>query len=122
MTTPLEITFHGVDKSEALETRIQEKFKRLLSHFDRMTHARVVITSPNRTGARAKMFTVKVDIGIPGQKPIVVNSEGDYTDVFLALRDTFNAAQRKVEATAGKMSNTAKRERARRKPAPNGAA
>jgi hypothetical protein len=81
-----------------------------------------VISSPNRTDARAKMFTVKVDIGIPGQQPIVVNSEGDYTDVFIALRDTFNAAQRKLDATAGKMTNTAKRERARRKPAPNGAA
>jgi putative sigma-54 modulation protein len=121
MTTPIEISFHGIDKSEAVEARIHEKFGRLHNHFDRMTHARVVITSPNRTGARAKMFTVKVDIGMPGQQPIVVNSEGDYTDVFLALRDAFNAAQRKLDATAGKLTNTAKRERARRKPAPNGA-
>jgi len=120
MTTPLEISFHGIDKSDAVEARIQEKFGRLHNHFDRMTHARVVITSPNRTGDRAKMFTVKVDIGMPGQQPIVVNSEGDYTDVFLALRDAFNAAQRKLDATAGKLINTAKRERARRKPAPNG--
>lgn len=122
MTTPLEISFHGVDKSDALEARINEKFARLHGHFDRITHARVVISSPNRTDARAKMFTVKIDIGMPGQQPIVINSEGDYTDVFIALRDTFNAAQRKLDAAAGKMTNTAKRERARRKPAPNGAA
>ena len=119
MTTPLEISFHGVDKSDAVETRIQEKYKRLHSHFDRITHARVVITSPSRTDARAKMFTVKIDIGMPGQQPIVVNSEGDYTDLFIALRDTFNAEQRKLDAVAGKLNTTAKRERARRKPAPD---
>jgi ribosomal subunit interface protein len=122
MTTPLEISFHGVDKSDALEARIQEKFERLHDHFDRITHARVVISSPNRTDARAKMFAVKIDIGMPGQHPIVINSEGDYSDVFIALRDTFSAAQRKLDAAAGKMNNTAKRERARRKPVSDGAA
>ena len=121
MTTPLAISFHGIDKSDAVEARIHEKFARLHGHFDRLTHARVVISSPNRTADRAKMFNVTIDLGMPGKQPIVVNSEGDYTDVFIALRDAFNAAQRKLDATAGKLANTAKRERARRKPAPNGA-
>jgi putative sigma-54 modulation protein len=119
MTTPLEITFHGVDKSEALEARIQEKFSRLHGHFDRITHARVVITSPNRTGARAKMFNVKIDIGVPGHQPIVIDNEGDHPDVFIALRDAFNAAQRKLDATVGRLSDQAKRESARRRPSPS---
>jgi hypothetical protein len=43
--------------------------------------------------------------------------------VFIALRNAFNAAQRKLDAISGKLTNTAKRERSRRKPAPsNGAA
>jgi ribosome-associated translation inhibitor RaiA len=123
MTTPLEISFHGVDKSEAVEARIHEKFARLHGHFDRITHARVVISSPNKAGARAKMFNVTIDIGIPGQQPIVIDNEGsDNADVFIALRDAFAAAQRKLDATAGRLTNPAKRERARRKPAPSGAA
>jgi putative sigma-54 modulation protein len=122
MTTPLEISFHGIDKSDAVEAKIHEKFARLHGHFDRLTHARVVISSPNRTGARAKMFNVTIDLGMPGKQPIVIDSEGDHTDIFIALRDAFNAAQRKLNAEAGKLTNTAKRERARRKPAPDGAA
>jgi putative sigma-54 modulation protein len=121
MTTPLEISFHGIDKSDAVEARIHEKFARLHGHFDRITHARVVISSPNRAGARAKMFNVTIDIGIPGQQPIVIDNEGDHADVFIALREAFNAAQRKLDATAGRITNPAKRERARRKPAANSA-
>lgn len=119
MTIPLEISFHGIDKSDAVEARIQEKFARLHGHFDRFTHARVVISSPNRTDARAKMFNVTIDLGMPGKRPIVIDNEADNADVFIALRDAFNAAQRKLDATAGKLGNVAKRERARRKPAPN---
>lgn len=119
MTIPLEISFHGIDKSDAVEARIKEKFARLHGHFDRLTHARVVISSPNRTDARAKMFNVTIDLGVPGKRPIVIDNEADNADVFIALRDAFNAAQRKLDATAGKLTNTAKRERARRKPAPN---
>ena len=48
MITPLEITFHGLERSDAVEARIHEKFERLRSHFDRMTHARVVIDAPQR--------------------------------------------------------------------------
>lgn len=118
MTIPLEISFHGIETSEAVETRIREKFARLHGHFDRFTHARVVISSPNRTDARAKMFNVTIDLGMPGKRPIVIDNEADNADIFIALRDAFNAAQRKLDATAGKLGNVAKRERSRRKPAP----
>ena len=84
-----------------------------------LTHARVVISSPNRTDARAKMFNVTIDLGVPGKQPIVIDNEADNADVFIALRDAFNAAQRKLDATAGKLGNVAKREQIRRKPAPN---
>lgn len=121
MTTPLEISFHGIDKSDAVEARINEKFARLHGHFDRFTHARVVISSPNRTESRAKMFNVTIDLGMPGQQPIVIDNEADNADVFIALRDAFNAAQRRLDAISGRIANPAKRERSRRKPAPNGA-
>lgn len=118
MTVPIEITFHGIDKSEAVEARIHEKMARLIGLFDRLTHARVVISSPNRTGPRAKMFQVKIDLGVPGQAPVVVNQDsGDgHTDVFMALKDAFSAAQRQLEAIRDRMTHPARREQTRRKP------
>lgn len=117
MTVPIEISFHGIDKSDAVETRIHEKVARLEQHFSRITHARVVIASPNRASARAKLFQVKIDIGVPGQQSIVVSQDGQdaYADVFVALRDAFATAQRKLEETADRMKS-ARQEHARRRP------
>lgn len=121
MTTPLEISFHGIEKSDAVEARIREKFARMEEHFERITHARVVVTSPNRAGQRARMFQVKIDIGVPGHQPVVINQEGQepYPDVFIALRDAFSAATRKLDETSDRMKREARQESARRKPRPD---
>ncbi len=120
MLTPLEISFHGLERSDAVEDRIREKFKRIESHFDRITHARVVIEAPKRRPSRAKIFNVKIEIGVPGHKPIVASyepaDEGGHSDVMLAVRDAFSAAQRQVDDRVRRMDHPAKHERTRRRP------
>lgn len=120
MLTPLEISFHGLERSDAVEARVREKFKRIQSHFDRITHGRVVIEAPKKRVSRAKIFSVRVEIGVPGGKPIVAtyepNEESGHTDVMLAIRDAFAAAMRQVDDLAEKRDHPAKRERVRRKP------
>ncbi len=120
MLTPLEIAFHGVERSEAVETRVREKFKRIESRFDRITHARVAIEAPQRRTPRPKFFHVRIEIGVTGHKPVVVKHEPDgdnaHTDVMLALRDAFEAAGRQMDALNDRMEHPARHERARRKP------
>jgi ribosome-associated translation inhibitor RaiA len=122
MQSPLEITFHGVERSEAVEQRVREKFKRIEAHFERITHARVVIEAPQRRTPLPKFFHVRIDIGIPGKKPILVHHEPDdehaHTDVMLALRDAFSAAQRQVDELSNRLDRQARHEKARRRPAP----
>ena len=121
MQSPLEITFHGVERSEAVERRVREKFKRIEAHFERITHARVVIEAPQRRTPLPKFFHVRIDIGIPGKKPIVVHHEPEddhaHTDVMLALRDAFSAAQRQVDNLSDRLDRHARSEKARRRPA-----
>ncbi len=121
MSIPLEISFHGLEKSEAAEARIRDKFERLHQHFDRITHARVVVETPRRHTAAAKVFQVKIEIGLPGQKPLIVRhdppAEQTRTDIAIAIRDAFAAAQRRLDEMAAKIKHPAKRERARRRPA-----
>jgi ribosome-associated translation inhibitor RaiA len=120
MQSPLEITFHGVERSEAVEERVREKFKRIEGHFDGITHARIVIEAPQRRTAIPKFFHVRIDIGIPGHKPIVVKHEPDaehaHTDVMLALRDAFASAQRQVDELSSRFDKHARTEKARRRP------
>ena len=121
MSIPLEISFHGLERSEAAEARIRDKFERLHQHFDRITHARVVIETPRRHTAAAKVFHVKIEIGLPGQKPLVVRNDPaadqTRTDIAIAVRDAFAAARRRLDDIAAKIKHPAKRERARRRPA-----
>ena len=49
MHTPVEIHFHGIEKSEAVEERVREKVSKLEKHFGRMTRCRVVLEAPHRS-------------------------------------------------------------------------
>jgi ribosome-associated translation inhibitor RaiA len=121
MSTQLDISFHGLERSDAVESRIREKFDRLHQYFDRISYGRVVVETPRKHSPTVKVFQVKIEIGVPGQKPLVVcqepSPERERTDVLLAVRDAFAAARRQLTDTANQIKHPAKRERARRRPA-----
>jgi len=124
MTMPVEVHFHGLEKSTAVEERVREKVDKLARHFDRMTHCRVVVEAPHRNPQRPKIYQIKIEVGVPGRSPIVVSHEragGDATEELgLALRDAFEAALRKVDDVSTKLSQRSKLERGRRRPQVNG--
>ena len=124
MLTPLEISFHGLERSDAVETRVREKFARLEKHFDRITHGRVAIEVPRRRAELPTFYNVKIEIGVPGHNPILVTHEpadGDLkADIMLVLKDAFAAAERRLDDLVSRMEKPARREQARRKPRPNG--
>jgi ribosome-associated translation inhibitor RaiA len=120
MDTPVEIHFHGIDKSEAVEERVRWKVAKLAKHFSRMTSCRVVLEAPHRSPAKPKVFRIKIEIGVPRQRPIVVmhEREGSHAqeELLLALRDGFEATLRKVDGVATKMTERRRQERGRRRP------
>ncbi len=123
MQTPLEIEFNGVEKSDALEAKITEKFNKLSRHFSRMTSGRVVVAKPHRHSKGANPFLIKIEVGVPGQPPVLISSARDddreHEDIQIALRDAFDAAKRRLDELAAKLSRgaQAKSERGRRRPA-----
>jgi ribosome-associated translation inhibitor RaiA len=124
MDIPLEIHFHGIDKSKAVEDRVREKVAKLAKHFGRMTSCRVVLEAPHRNPQKAKVYQIKIEIGVPSRRPIVVSHEREGShaaeELNLALRDAFEAALRKVDGVASKIGERSKLERGRRRPAPGG--
>jgi putative sigma-54 modulation protein len=123
MHTPVEIHFHGIEKSEAIEERVQEKVSKLAKHFGGMTRCRVVLEAPHRGPQKPKVFQIKIEISLPRRRPIVVchEREGSHAneELPLAIRDAFEAALRKVD-DVGSQSIRTKLERGRRRPQPNG--
>jgi ribosome-associated translation inhibitor RaiA len=121
--TQVEVHFHGIEKSEAMEQRVREKVAKLQKHFERMTTCRVGIEVPQRsTPQKPKVYQIKIEIGMPRRKAIVVSHErvGSHAneELGLAIRDAFEVATRKVDGVAAKIAQRSKLDRGRRKPRP----
>ena len=100
MQIPLEVAFRNMDRSDAVEDRIREKLAKLERFFDHITQVRVAVEAPHRSQHTGKLFRVTIEISVPGKK-LIVNHAGPknhaHEDVYVALRDSFAAATRKLE-------------------------
>lgn len=95
MKVPMQITLRNMDHSDALETHIREKAKKLESFFEHIVSCRVVVDMPHNHKHQGKPFNIRLDIGVPGRE-IVVNRDR-HEDVYVALRDAFDAARRQLD-------------------------
>jgi len=98
MQTELQITVRDMEHSAALDERIRDKVRKLEQVYPRIQGCRVVIEAPHRHKQQGKLFSVRLDVTVPG-KEIVANHEQN-EDVYVALRDAFGAARRQLEAHA----------------------
>jgi len=101
MQVPLQITYRNMDSSEALEAEIRKRIDKLCLHHQDILSCRVVVEAPLESQRKGGLFKVRLDLTSPGGK-IAVNREpaaGNRTheDVYVALRDAFQAASRQLE-------------------------
>lgn len=123
MTTPLQITFRNIAPSATIERHIREKTAKLECFYERITNCRVIVEAPHRHHHKGKAFQVRIDLSVPGAE-IVINrapkrlnadkvtatqpestlgenhrpsKHGAHEDVYVAIRDAFDAAGRKLQ-------------------------
>ncbi len=104
MQNPLQITFHGIDHSEAVETRIREKVAKLEQLYDRITSCRVVIEMHHKNTSnlhhKGEPFHIRIDLTLPGAELVVKRDPKEShinEDIFVALRDAFQAMERQLK-------------------------
>ena len=112
MDHPLELSFRNMDSSDAVETRVREKVEKLEQYFGRINSCRVVVEAPHRRHTKGKIYHVRIEIGVPGRAPLVVSRDPgqrhDHEDVYVAIRDAFNAAKRMLEDHSRKSAGKVK--------------
>jgi len=96
MQVPLEITMKDVPHSDAGESRSREKANKLERFHDRIMSCRVTVESPQQRKNQGKLYSVHLDIKVPGGGGLVVNRAQD-EDIYVAIRDAFSAAVRQLE-------------------------
>ncbi len=68
MQVPLQITYHGIPRSEALDARIRDKAEKLEEFHPRITSCRVVVEERDRHHHQGRQFTVSIDARVPGRE------------------------------------------------------
>ena len=95
MEIPLQITARDIDLTDAIRTDITEKAAKLDSFCDRIMRCRVVIESPRRHQHEGKLYSVHIYMTVPGTELMVKRELNK--DLYVALRDAFRDARRKLE-------------------------
>ena len=94
------ISFKGMEPSPAVEADIRQRVEHLEKFHDRIVACRVVVNAPHKHGHKGKLYHVHIDLSVPGGS-IFVNREAGFDhaheDIYVALRDAFDAAQRQLE-------------------------
>lgn len=94
MQIPTEITFHGLDRSEAVEAVVQRWVERCQHVDGRIETCEVVLQQPHRHHLRGRPFHVSLRLVVPGKD---VAACCEHADIYLAVADAFRAARRQLD-------------------------
>lgn len=111
MNIPLQVTFRNMDPSEFVEARIREKVENLKKFSKDIMSCRVIVEAPHKHHHKGNIYTVKIDITLPGNEIIADRSpklDHAHEDVYVAIRDAFNAVRRQLEDHARLRRNKVK--------------
>lgn len=100
MQLPLQITFRNMPPSAAVEAKVRERAENLDKFHEHIMSCRVVIESPHKHHHRGNLYQVRIDVTVPDGE-LVATQEPDehhaYVDVYVAIRDAFDAIRRQLE-------------------------
>jgi len=96
MQIPLEISTRDVTLSPQIEGELRKRADKLERHFHRITSCRIALERPTGNHHHdGGPYRVRVDVTVPGME-LVADKQAE--EIFIAIRDAFDAADRQVEA------------------------
>ena len=100
MPQSLQIVFHGVDRSEAVEQAVTKNVEALRRFDQRLGPCKVTVSQEGHQTIGE--YSVRVDVLAAGHDVIVNRSN---MDVMLAINDAFDSVRRAVKDEADKRRN-----------------
>jgi ribosomal subunit interface protein len=94
----VQITIRDMPSTLALEDHLRKKAQKLTQFYQRINSCRIVLTIPQKHKHQGKLFCLSIDLTVPG-KELAISHKLD-EDVYVAIRDAFKAAERKLESYA----------------------
>ncbi len=110
-TKPVQVSFHNMNVSSALEEEVRERVAWLHSFHPRIVGCRVLLQAPHRH--RHRPLHIRIELSLPGEDVVVehepplettarsprVNNDrgGDHPDAHVAIHEAFDFARRRLE-------------------------
>jgi ribosome-associated translation inhibitor RaiA/cold shock CspA family protein len=110
MQRPLQVTYKGLEKSEAIDGLIRGRAAALEALHPRITGCRVVVEVPHRGSENAKVpIAITVEVEVPGRALIVGKDAEERReakqDHTAALNNAFDAVERQLERTSDRQAD-----------------
>jgi ribosomal subunit interface protein len=106
MKVPLLISTRNIDLTEEIEDLIREKADKLNTFHDGIISCRVMVEIPHRSQRKGVMYTLRIDMTVPGGE-VVVKRE-PHNDLHVAVVNAFDVAERQLKGHAAKQRGEVK--------------
>lgn len=116
MAAELQISFHGMDHSPAVEAAVRRRAKKLEQYSDRLIACRVVLDAINRRPKQATLYGVRVGLVVSGGIVMADREPGQHhthKDIHVAIHDAFDAARRRLQDHMRRLDNRVKQHETR---------
>ena len=101
MTNEFQIVYHNIEQTEAISEAVQKRIDKLERYCDHIISGRVVLDCPHNNHHKGKVYAVTLEIHTPELEVRVNQGQHDnhaHEDLYIAIRDAFNAAERQFKS------------------------
>jgi ribosomal subunit interface protein len=102
----VQVTMKDIPSSQTLENLIRFKAQKLTLYTRKINSCRVVVEVPQKHKRQGKLFSVHIDVTVPGKE--LASSRKENEDIYIAIRDAFLAIERQLEKYSQKRSGHVK--------------
>ena len=105
MISDTQVVFRNIDHSPAVEEAVHKRLEKLERYCDEIQSLRVILESPHNNHHKGKVYHVGVEAMVPNHAIAVSHEQHDkhsHEDIYVAIRDAFNAVERRLKSAYGK--------------------
>ena len=101
MSNEFQVVFHNMAQSTAIADAVKKRINKLGRFCNQIIAGRVVLDSPHNNHSKGKVYSVGLEIHTSFKEVRVNQEQHDnhaHEDLYVAIRDAFNAAERQSKS------------------------
>jgi ribosomal subunit interface protein len=102
---PLQINWRDIPKSDAIDADIRAKAEKLDQFYEDIMSCRVTVEAPHKHHHKGNLYRLHLNITVPDGEIVVTRDPSEHSaheDMYVAIRDAFDAARRQLQDYARK--------------------